>query len=231
MTTRDDLDRQQPFNLRIPGTNTQTTGADGTIYDVSHLQLFQADQLRGYYWDGDGAPPDGVGRRVIAQHLHDSAAMAANLFEAGAPPNSVTLGADGSMAAFVPAQRAMSWQLTDAAGNGVVRERYWLTFQPGEVRVCASCHGLNEHDQAGQPMPTNPPEALVTLLEHWQNSGCRADNADCSDNYLPMVSSSVVTQQGQEGDDGNGRSAWYTEIANSLSDFWLQLKTVLSVVD
>ena len=46
--------------------------------------------------------------------------------------------------------------------------RYWLTFQPGEIRVCASCHGLNSEDQTGSLAPTNPPEALRTLLQFWQ---------------------------------------------------------------
>jgi hypothetical protein len=55
----------------------------------------------------------------------------------------------------------------------VIRERYWLTFQPGEVRVCASCHGLNSVDQAGADVPVNPPEALRQLLQYWkaQTSG------------------------------------------------------------
>ncbi len=44
---------------------------------------------------------------------------------------------------MIPARRAMSWHLTDPAGVPQVRERYWLTFQPGEIRVCASCHGLS----------------------------------------------------------------------------------------
>jgi len=35
-----------------------------------------------------------------------------------------------------------STPITDGAGTPVVRERYWLTFQPGEVRVCAACHGV-----------------------------------------------------------------------------------------
>ena len=47
VTTRDDADRQQPFNLRVAGGGTQTTGASGKIYDVRYLQFFQADQLRG----------------------------------------------------------------------------------------------------------------------------------------------------------------------------------------
>jgi hypothetical protein len=86
------------------------------------------------------------------------------------------------MAAFVPARRAMTWQLTDADGAGVVRERFWLTFQPGEIRVCTSCHGLNELDQAGDPMPENPPEALRTLLQWWQGFQNLEPQA-----YLPMV--------------------------------------------
>ena len=79
-----------------------------------------------------------------------------------APPGSVRLADDGSMAAFVPARRAVTWQLTDASGVPVVRERYWLTLQPGEVRVCASCHGVNTRDQAAQAPPTNPPRRCAS---------------------------------------------------------------------
>ena len=89
----------------------------------------------------------------------------------GAPSGSVALGLDGSMAALVPARRAMSWQLTDPTGEAVVNERYWISFQPGEIRTCASCHGSNELDQAGQPPPTNVPQALRTLLQHLKARG------------------------------------------------------------
>jgi hypothetical protein len=81
----------------------------------------------------------------------------------------VQVGADGSMAAFVPTRRALTWQLTDPAGTPVVRERFWLTFQPGEIRTCTSCHGLNTRDQANQPVPQNKPEALRTLLRDWKS--------------------------------------------------------------
>src|SRR6185369_15834095 len=126
---RDRADHLQPFNLRIAGTNHQTVGASGKIYDIGWLQLFQADQLRGLNY-GNPANP-GAGRRVIAQHLHDPAVD--NPAPPGAPLASVPLGPDGSMAALVPARRALSWQLTDTNSTGVVRERYWLTFQPGEI--------------------------------------------------------------------------------------------------
>ncbi len=171
VTSRDDLDRQQPFNLRVSNGGTQTIGASGEVYDVTYLQFFQGMQLRGYSDFSDG-------RRVIAQPM----------FNAFNPPNdgptsSVAIGQDGSMAAFVPTQRALSWQLTDEVGNPVVIERYWLTFQPGEIRVCASCHGLSDLDQAGQGHPQNSPEALGTLLDYYLFLQTLDENQ-----YLPIVS-------------------------------------------
>jgi hypothetical protein len=163
VTTRDRADRQQPFNLRVPG-GVQTLGAGGTIYDLRYLQFFQGDQIRGL---GGASSPD-PGRRVLAQVMH--APEVTNPPNPTGPPGSVRIGLDGSMASFVPARRAMSWHLTDPAGVPVVRERYWLSFQPGEIRTCASCHGLNSHDQANGTEPTNPPEALRDLLRFWKAS-------------------------------------------------------------
>lgn len=170
VTTRDDADRQQPFNLKVTHSTTQTVGNGGSpLYDVSYMQFIQGDQIRGY---GGTANPN-PGRRVLARELHDPAAIAANGPTTG-PAGSVLLGDDGSMAAFLPAHRATTWQLTGPANQAfapVVRERYWLSFQPGEVRVCASCHGVNVDDQAGQAPPANPPAALVTLLQQWAATG------------------------------------------------------------
>ena len=171
VTVRDDLDLQQPFNLRVEGASTQSIGASGAIYDVKHMQFFQADQIRGKGWYGGSDEPT-PGRRVLPTFMHDPSAMAANIVTVGAPESSVLLGDDGSMAAFVPASRAMTWQLTDSAGAGVVKERYWLTFQPGEVRVCASCHGLSGESQVDSGEPQNPPLALADLLDHWQTNIC-----------------------------------------------------------
>ena len=64
----------------------------------------------------------------------------------------------------------MAWQLTSDDGTPVVRERYWITFQPGEIRLCTSCHGLSSVDHAGAASPQNTPEALTTLLEHWESA-------------------------------------------------------------
>jgi hypothetical protein len=163
VTTRDALDRQQPFDLRIAGTAHQTAPTGGKLYDVAHLQLFQADQIRGV----GGTTSPRAGRRVLAQVMHEPAVT--NLPNPGGPPASVRLGNDGSMAAFVPAHRAVTWQMTDPAGTPVVRERYWLTFQPGEVRVCTSCHGLSSRDQMGRPEPVNAPEALRQVVRYYRD--------------------------------------------------------------
>lgn len=166
-TTRDDFDLQQPYRLRVMVngvTGTQTVTGTGALYDVEYLQFFQADQLRG--WTGCCGNVPLAGRRVLAQYLHDPAAAAIQPPSTG-PTGSVTLAPDGSAAAFVPARRAMTWQLTDD-DQPVVRERYWLTFQPGEIRVCGSCHGLSSRDQSGQLPPQNPPQALLELLRHWR---------------------------------------------------------------
>jgi hypothetical protein len=167
VTTRDKNDRIQPFNLRISGaTNHQTLGAGGKIYDVAWMQFFQGDQIRSLNYGNPADPRDG--RRVLAQQMHDPAVD--NPKPAAADAGSVKLGNDGSMAALVPARRALSWQLTDTNNVGIVRERYWLTFQPGEIRTCASCHGINTASQANSPVPTNTPAALVTLLSYWKTN-------------------------------------------------------------
>jgi hypothetical protein len=156
-TTRDRADQQQPYNLRVPGGVSTVAPGGGRVYDIAHFQLFQGDLVRGYRF---------AGRRVLAVPMHEPrASMPAN---AGGPVSSVRIAPDGSTAAFVPARRALTWQTTDGAGYPVVRERVWVTFQPGEVRLCASCHGVNTQSQAASLGPTNPPEALRTLLRHWK---------------------------------------------------------------
>jgi len=162
LTTRDKNDRQQPTNLRVSGSSTESLPKSGKVYEISHLQIFQGDLIRAYQ-NGNSN-----GRRVIAQPL-TAVADGVNPTLSGAPSGAVQIAEDGSMAAFVPAGRALTWQTTGTSGNPVVRERYWLTFQPGEVRVCASCHGINTVDHLGQTPPTNPPLALARLLAHWKN--------------------------------------------------------------
>jgi hypothetical protein len=158
-TSRDISDRQQPFNLQVPGGVKTIAPDGGKVYNITNFQVFQADQVRGYT-----AFPKG--RRPIATPMHDGADK--NLPNPGGPIGSVKIAADGSTAVIVPAQRGLAWQTTDAAGNAVVRERVWVSMQSGEIRVCASCHGVNSKDQAGGAAPMNRPEALRDLLKLWK---------------------------------------------------------------
>ncbi|MBI1848940.1 MAG: CHRD domain-containing protein [Planctomycetes bacterium] len=154
-------DRQQDFNLKITGSSTQTALPGATPIEVEYMQFVQGDLVRGYSsFHG--------GRRPIAQIMHDG--LDPDLGPTS-PAGSVRLGDDGSMAAFVPARRALSWQMTQDDGTPVVRERYWLTFAPGEMRTCGNCHGINRTDTVlHQPPPTNPPQALRDLARWWRDT-------------------------------------------------------------
>lgn len=158
VTQRDRADVQQPYNLRVPG-GVESVAAGGTVYDVTHMQLFQADLVRGY---GPVDAPN-PGRRVLARPMHGPKVSP----DADGIPGAVPVALDGSIAAFVPARRAMTWQLNGTI-EGVVRERNWISFQAGEIRVCTACHGINTASQTGDPEPTNSPDALRTLLKDWK---------------------------------------------------------------
>ena len=119
---------------------------------MSHYQILQANMIRAY---NNGSIYQ-RGRRPIAQPM----SVAANPANAGGPSGSVRIAADGSTAAFVPASRALTWQSTDAAGVPVVRERLWVTMQPGEIRTCTGCHGENARNQAGA---TTAPGYRITV--------------------------------------------------------------------
>lgn len=165
VTRRDGNDEQQPYNLRVPGGVQSIAPGAQTIRDVTQMQFVQADQIRGLTFGG--AQPR-AGRRPLAQYLHDAAAVAANPAAPGLEPGSRPVAADGSVALFVPTRRALSWQLLDPNRQPVVRERFWLTLQPGEIRSCDGCHGVNTLSHDGQPAATNAPLALADLLEYWK---------------------------------------------------------------
>jgi mono/diheme cytochrome c family protein len=177
-TRRDGFDTAQPFNLRVraadgsTGASSIKPGSNAQPFMVDHLQIFQADQLRGV--------DNHAGRRVLAQPMSPLLVdgKPVNLpADANVAKGSVRVQAvDGSVAAIVPARRALTWQLIDSQNpgdpkrgtDGIVRERFHVSFQPGEVRVCANCHGVSDKDQVGarHDTITNPPQALRQLLEH-----------------------------------------------------------------
>jgi hypothetical protein len=212
VTRRDRADKQQPYNLRIAGTTTQTMGTNaaaslGPIYDISHIQFLQADQRRGFTGGGTSIQ---AGRRVLATPLHDPAAD--NVDAPAAPQGSVKLADDGSFAALVPARRAMTHHLVDPNGASVVKERYWITYQPGEIRTCKSCHGINTADQAGNPPPNNKPEALRELLRYWklQNTGSVTVTNVSGTNYLALTFTRrpAVTNITQTVEVSDGLADW-----------------------
>lgn len=167
VTRRDGNDEQQPYNLRVPGGVSSIGPGAVTIRDIEQVQFVQADQIRGLDF---GKPEPRPGRRPLARYLHDTAAMAANPPVGGLQPGSRPIAADGSVALFVPTQRALSWQILDTNNVAVVRERYWLTLQPGEIRTCDGCHGVNTLSHDAQPAATNPSQALADLLGYWKQA-------------------------------------------------------------
>jgi len=168
VTARDTADKQQPYNLRIPG-GASSVANSGQIYDITHLTFLQADYLRGYT-DGPGGLPM-PGRRILAVPMHDTTNFNYASSQPGAPLGGTELMADGSQATIIPANRAVTWHLTGPNNNdSVVKERYWISFRPGEIRTCANCHGINAVDQLGRPAPANPPLALRKLLQLWRTN-------------------------------------------------------------
>src|SRR4029077_17124839 len=93
VTARDRADREQPYNLRVPG-GVQTLGTNtGKVYDIGYIQFLQADQLRGLTFGTTNPVP---GRRVLATPMHDTAAVAFNVPTANGPAGATRLGLDGS---------------------------------------------------------------------------------------------------------------------------------------
>ena len=171
VTARDAADKQQPYNLAIPG-GVQSLGTNsGKVYSLTHLQYLEADYLRGYDLGTGNVQP---GRRILATPLHATTNLNYASGVTGAPLGGIQLMSDGSQAAILPAGRAITWQLTGVTNESIVKERYWITFRPGEVRTCANCHGINAVDQAGRPAPTNEPAALHKLLQLWKTNAATA---------------------------------------------------------
>jgi hypothetical protein len=217
VTTRDKNDKQQPFNLRVPGGVSHIVNPAQKTYDVPNMQLYQGDQVRGIGGTPDPNNPALMtggrqGRRVLARKMHDPAAVAANPPATVTPQGNVQVALDGSVAAFVPARRAMTWQLADPNHTGVVRERYWLTFQPGEVRVCGSCHGVNTANQLNQNAPVNTPSALTALLQFWK--GTQAGAPVAPTNFSATATSPTTVQLSWTASAGGSPSIQY-EVARA----------------
>ena len=218
VTSRDDEDIQQPFNLKVVDSNTQTVNPNSDdpnkIYEVEYLQYLQGDQLRGT----GGMDSPASGRRVIAQYLHDNTAMTYNLPTSGLQ-GSINLGNDGSVAAILPANRALTWQLTDATNKPIVRERIWMSFVSGEIRVCGSCHGENDLNQASDLPPENAPEVLANLLNHVKTIDSDNDGTFDIYDFYPSDNSRQIGEAVNE-DFTNALSNWLVENEDGDAIAW-----------
>lgn len=165
LTARDENDQQQPYNLYVPG-GVSSIKDDGPSYEITNLQFFQGDYIREVLSSDESVEQVPKGRRAVARLMHDDGGV--NL--PSEIPGSAKIALDGSTAMMVPARRALTWQTTDAQGEPVVRERFWLSFKAGEIRTCTVCHGMNSRDQLGRGEPSNPPLALTRLLDHWKEN-------------------------------------------------------------
>ena len=191
-TSRDRADKQQPYNLQVPG-GVRTVNGSGRVYDIAHFQILQGNQVRAYDNFNNG-------RRLIAQ----PSSVTQNVGNPNGPSGSVAIASDGSSAAFVPANRALTWQTTDTGGTPIVRERVWVTMQPGEIRTCTGCHGENTRNQAGNVASTTKPQALRLLLRQWKQSGVAPRRQNGSSPLVPggTTASSVPAQSTRRITDG-----------------------------
>lgn len=157
-------DKQQPFNLKVADSAHQSAAPGSTPTEIDYMQILNAEYLRTYGSATGSTPEAGRGRRQIARAI----AAALNPPVPTAPAGGVQIAEDGSVAAFVPAGRATTWQLTQSDGTAVVRERYWMTMRKGEIRFCHGCHGANTADVHGAPNDESESVALANLLDWWK---------------------------------------------------------------
>lgn len=196
VTQRDAADHQQPTNLSVEGGVSSVKPDGGPAYSVKALQILQGEYLRGYSSGGTATP----GRRIKATTMRSKDGMPQT--PAGLPEGSSAVASDGSVAALVPAKRATSWQLLDHGNSPLVRERYWLSFQAGEIRSCTSCHGVNTKDQLDRTVATNAPAALRTLLETVKQSAPEISGATPFQVWSEATLG--VSLAPAEDDDGDG---------------------------
>jgi hypothetical protein len=171
VSARDAADKQQPYNLFVPG-GASSIANGGKAYAITHLSFLEADYLRGYTHNTPNIQP---GRRILATPMQATTAFNYISTKPNAPLGGTELMSDGSQATILPANRALTWHLTGTNNNdSVTKERYWVSFRPGEIRTCANCHGINDKDQLNRSAPTNAPLALRQLLRLWRTNAVNA---------------------------------------------------------
>jgi hypothetical protein len=166
------------------------------------------------------------GRRILAVPLHATTNLNYASSKTNAPSGGTEIMSDGSQATFIPANRAVTWQLTGDTNESVVKERYWISFRPGEVRTCANCHGINSLDQVGRLAPTNTPFALRQILRFWKTNAANAytltvANGSTSGNF---GAGSILTLIANPPPSGKAFLGWtgssgISNVASSVTSF------------
>ncbi len=151
--------------------------------------------------NGDFQPPIDPGEaqqvRVLRENLRT--ANFYNDFPDHDDPDVEVLGtapihADGSFAVVVPRDVPIQWELLDAGGEVLVRERFGTELKSGELRQCGGCHtphdgGTGNTTNLALAAPTNLSgeavdqngNGIVDLLEHLQGGRIFLDGFESGD--------------------------------------------------
>ena len=111
------------------------------------------------------------------------------------------VAADESFAVIVPVDTPLTWELLDAAGNVIVRERFGTELRAGEIRQCAGCH-----------TPHDGTEGSTTNFALDSPTNLSGQNVDLNDNgivdlleglceTMPQFCSSTIFADGFESGD------------------------------
>lgn len=135
VTARDRNDRQQPFNLRVAGGGVESITTSGKVYEVSDLQFFLGELLRGYGSQNNQS----ARRRVLAQPL---ALSRKQPLERGRFSWQRAHCPGWLHGSYCSAQRALTWQLISPNGTPVSARALLVnlpTRRSARVRILSWC--------------------------------------------------------------------------------------------
>lgn len=147
-------------------------------------------------------PGEVVSVRVYRQNVRTSNYYTE--FPSHADPDVAVLGTapvqpDGSFAVVIPVDTPVEWELLDAGGNVVVRERFGTELKAGELRQCAGCHAPHDGTLGAT---TNAALANPTNLS--------GQNVDVDgDGVVDLLESLLDGAIFSDGFESGGTSAWF----------------------
>lgn len=198
----------QPVEVRSRSAPPLAPGAARPEFPYAIINAFDVT-LRGVNEDlvlnGDFQPVPAHGEitevRVLRQNVRTPNFYAD--FPDHADPDVAVIGsapvaADDSFAVIVPADTPIQWELLNAAGQVVVRERFGTELKAGELRQCGGCH--TPHDGT-TGKTTNQALAAPTNLS--------GQNVDVDGNGLVDLLEALASGQiFTDGFESGNLSAW-----------------------